>query len=75
VPRFRFAIDRADRVYEALVLAGDVARESDLEFDLGPWDDQELRSQGVIEIVGPDEAAEAVTSRWIDADLGFEVAE
>lgn len=75
MPKFRFAIDRPDRVYEALVLAGDVARESDLAFDVGPWDDQELRAEGVIEIVGPDEAAEAVVNRWIDADLGFEVAE
>lgn len=73
MPLRRFTIDDPDRVYEALVIAGDVAREdTGYEFDLGPWDDTELRSLSRIEINGPDEAAELVVNRWIDRDLGFE---
>jgi hypothetical protein len=72
MPRFRYVIDRPDKVYQALVVAADVARESPVAFDLGPWDDQELRASGVIEVVGSDEAANLVVARWIDAGVGFE---
>lgn len=72
MPRFRFAIDRPEKVYQALTVAVDAARESPVEFDVGPWDDRELRSSAVIEISGPDEGAELVVNRWIDAGIGFE---
>lgn len=73
MPRHRFVIDDETRVYEALVLAVDVARENHgYDFDIGPWDDQELRETRTIDFSGPDEAAELVAFRWIDNDLGFE---
>ncbi len=70
--RHRFIIDNPERVYEALVVAGEAAREDiGVEFDVGPWDDQELREKGWIE-VSNDDGAEIVAARFIDADLGFE---
>lgn len=59
----------------ALAVAVDVARESPVDFDVGPFDDEELRLLGVIEISGPDEAADLVTARWVDAGVGFEYAD
>jgi hypothetical protein len=75
MPLFRFSIDEPAKVYQALVVGVDAARESPVEFDIGPWDDQELREFGVIEISGPDEAAELVVNRWIDQGIGFEYAD
>ncbi len=73
MPKFRFQIDNPARVYEALVIAVDAARESPAVGDIGPWDDGELREDGVIEVTGPDELTDLVAARFIDADLGFEV--
>lgn len=76
MPRFRFRIDEEAKVYQALVVAGEVAREqAEADFDLGPWDDQELRSLGVIELSGGDDVVELVVNRWIDAGIGFEYAD
>lgn len=75
MPKFRFSIDRADKVYGALVLAADVARDAPMSFEVGPWDDQELRETGIIEISGPDEAADLVAQKWITEGVGFEVAD
>jgi hypothetical protein len=75
LPLFRFRIDEDAKVYQALVVAAEAARESPLQFDVGPWEDQELRELGVIEISGPDEAAELVVNRWIDDGIGFEYAD
>lgn len=75
MPLHRFKIDQAEKVYPALVIAADAARESPVDFDIGPWDDQELRQHLVIEVNGPDEAVELVVSRWIDGDIGFEVVD
>ena len=75
MPKFRFRIDEQAKVYQALVVAGDVAREGTADFDLGPWDDQELRSEGVIELSGGDDVVELVVNRWIDAGIGFEYAD
>lgn len=75
MPRFRFRIDQAEKVYAALVIAADVAREAPEDFDVGPWDDQELRSRQVVELSGSDEMADLVVNRWIDAAIGFEVAD
>lgn len=73
MPRHRFTIDDGARVYEALVIAAETAREdTGSDFDVGPWDDTELRQSRLIEINGPDEIVELIVGRWIDADLGFE---
>lgn len=72
---FRFKIDEAEKVYQALVVAAEAARETPIPFDVGPWEDAELREFGVIEISGPDDAAELVVNRWIDAGIGFEYAD
>ena len=73
MPRRQYIIDDERRVYEALIIAAEVGREdTGHEFDVGPWDDEELRSQKLIEINGPDEVAVLITGRWIDVDLGFE---
>ena len=72
---FRFSLDQPSKVYSALVVAVDVARESPDAFEVGPWDDAELRAQGVIEVVGPDSAADLVVARWIEAGIGFEVVD
>jgi hypothetical protein len=69
----RFTIDDPRRVYEALVVAVDAARESPAIGEVGPWNDKELRRDHVIELVGPDEFTDLVVSRWLDVDLGFEV--
>lgn len=71
--KVRFVIDDPTRIYEALVTAVDVARESPAVGDIGPWDDAELRRDHIIEVTGPDELTDLVASRFIDADLGFEV--
>lgn len=75
MPLFRFRVDQPEKIYQALVVATEAARESPVAFDVGPWDDQELRELAVIEISGPDEAAELVVNRWIDAAIGFEYAD
>lgn len=73
MPKHRFVIDDRTKVYSALVTAADAARESPLDFDLGPWDDDELLDTGTIEVVGPDEAVDLVAQRLIQNDIGFEV--
>ena len=73
MPKMRFLIDNPLRIYEALVIAVDAARESPAVGDIGPWDDHELRRDGVIEVTGSDEITDLVAARWIEADLGFEV--
>ena len=73
MPRYRFTIDDPRRVYEALTIAGDAARESAVDGDIGPWDDAELRRDGVIEVKGPDEFTDLIAARLIENDLGFEV--
>lgn len=73
MPRVRFTIDDPERVHEALTVAGDAARESPLNGDIGPWDDKELRRDHVIEVKGPDEFVDIIAFRFIDADLGFEI--
>jgi hypothetical protein len=69
----RFVIDDLERVYEALVVAVDAARESPETGEIGPWDDRELRENGIIEVTGNDVFTTLVADRWIAADLGFEV--
>lgn len=73
MPKMRFTIDDPERVYEALVVAVDAARESDSDGDIGPWDDAELRAENVIEVTGPDEFTDLIAARWIEAAVGFEV--
>lgn len=73
MPRMRFQIDNPERIYEALVIAVDAARESPAVGDIGPWDDQELRDGVVIEVTGGDEFTDLVAARFIENDLGFEV--
>lgn len=73
MPRLRFVIDDPSRIFEALGVAGDAARESAVAGDLGPWDNKELRRDHVIEVVGPDEFTDLVAVRLLDADIGFEV--
>lgn len=73
MPRFRFVIDDPARVYEALVTAVDAARESEFDGDIGPWDDEELRTESVIEVNGPDEFTTLIADRFITNAIGFEV--
>ncbi len=73
MPKMRFTIDDPERVYEALVVAADAARESPEVGDVGPWDDRELRENLIIEVTGNDAFTTLVADRWIAADLGFEV--
>lgn len=73
MPKFRFVVDDPARVYEALVIAADAARETPDHGEVGPWDDDELRSTATIEVTGPDSFTTLVADRLIENDLGFEV--
>ncbi len=73
MPRVRFTVDDPDRVHEALVIAGDAARETPFDGDIGPWDDKELRAGQAIEVVGPDAFVDIIANRFIEYDLAFEI--
>lgn len=73
MPRVRFTIDDPARIYEALTVAGDAARESVVAGDIGPWDDRELRAEHTLELLGPDEFTDLIAERLIAANIGFEV--